>query len=80
MEVGPRTLSTPFSPHGSASSYISRKSTGSNRGSLIDFWEVKTEHICYDIGEWNLYPLSMDKKCMTYLSFNPTPGISGGDR
>ena len=27
-----------------------------------------------------LYPLSMDKKRMTYLSFNPTPGISGGDR
>ena len=27
-----------------------------------------------------LYLLSMDKKCMTYLSFDPTPGISGGDR
>ena len=40
---------------GSAVSYISRKSTVGNRGSLIDFLEVKTEHICYGIGEWTLW-------------------------
>ena len=27
-----------------------------------------------------LYLLSMDKKYMMNLSFNPTPGIRGGDR
>lgn len=64
--------------HSSTVLYISKKSTGSNRCSLIDFWKGNDRaYLLWDREMESLalrfhYLLSLDKMCMTYLSFNLT--------